>query len=349
MKPVSMKPAASDNFTLLRLIFALMVVFAHSWEILGLVGPVAFGRYLGTLAVQCFFIVSGYLVTGSYLSTASPAKFALKRFLRIAPALFVAYWFSIFLWNYFDHFSGNPLPYADGPIWTLVWEVVLYILVLCLGVTGLLNPAVIGATYVSGLVLFFSMLNDRTAEQLVIPAFFMMFAGGAMIRLYEDKMNVVLCGAIALVVVLALYMPGLAGLSEQLLDSIVFLYGPKVPFATLAWYISLIAIPFIVIWLARYFVASVPLESDYSYGVYIFAWPVQQVVAWYILHLHLAIGPHGLFIISAAITGGFAALSWHVIEKRALFLSRARYRPLGVETCAPPVLVKAAELADGRQ
>jgi peptidoglycan/LPS O-acetylase OafA/YrhL len=100
----------SDNFTLLRLIMALLVVFSHSYPLDGRIEPVIFGMTAGTLAVQCFFVISGYLIVGSYLTTKRPGLFAWKRFWRIVPALAVAYPISMLLYKWQGLFAGNPFP-----------------------------------------------------------------------------------------------------------------------------------------------------------------------------------------------------------------------------------------------
>lgn len=311
----------TDNFTVLRLLLAATVIFSHSHAALGLAEPMWLGRSVGTLAVQCFFVISGYLVTGSYLNTKSAAKFVLKRFLRLAPALFVAYWFGVLVWGHFDRYAGNPLPYVNASLWTLSWEVVCYVLVLLTGMAALLNRSTFGAAYLSGLVLLFCIINEQSTTQLVVAGFFVLFAGGAMIRLSERNIDVRACGILAAVTLLLLYLPPpdfIAGALER----VPFLYGPAISFGMLRWYASLIALPFVIILLARYFWTSYPIGNDYSYGLYVFAWPVQQTVVWYSLKLQFEVGPISLFLMSGAITLALAVASWHLIERPALRIFR---------------------------
>jgi hypothetical protein len=73
--------------------------------------------------VDSFFVISGYLVTGSYLTSKSPSRFAVKRLLRLVPALVIAYPFSLWLGDINGHFVSNPIPYiVNGSLWTLTWE-----------------------------------------------------------------------------------------------------------------------------------------------------------------------------------------------------------------------------------
>jgi peptidoglycan/LPS O-acetylase OafA/YrhL len=57
---------------------------------------------------------------------------------------------------------------------------------------------------------------------------------------------------------------------------------------------------------------------DYSYGIYLYGFPITQAL----LAMAPALRGHGylLFVIGATSTMAFAAISWHVIERRALAL-----------------------------
>src|SRR6185312_3238602 len=85
-----------NNFDALRLVAALSVVFSHAFLIAeGSEASEPFVRLtgnqcvLGLVGVFVFFIISGYLVTGSFLRHPEPGRFALKRGLRIFPGLAV--------------------------------------------------------------------------------------------------------------------------------------------------------------------------------------------------------------------------------------------------------------------
>ncbi|KAB0563436.1 acyltransferase, partial [Helicobacter pullorum NCTC 12824] len=85
---------------------AALVIYSHSFGLLGLPEAGVFRYGFGTLAVKCFFALSGYLITLSCLRSASLYGFALNRTLRIAPALIVALIFSHFIGVYFNKFIG---------------------------------------------------------------------------------------------------------------------------------------------------------------------------------------------------------------------------------------------------
>ncbi len=72
------------------------------------------GMTLGSVAVDIFFIVSGFLVTGSLLKTQSAIAFSWTRVLRISPALFVMLALLVFVFGSF--FTSLPLlSYLTAP------------------------------------------------------------------------------------------------------------------------------------------------------------------------------------------------------------------------------------------
>ena len=115
----SMEPLYSDktghknNFDFIRFALAVFVVFTHSYFVY--YGPAIFFQKeplwlltnhqltFGTLAVNFFFIISGFLVLQSLLRSKNYFSFLKKRVLRIYPAFIVVYFFCAFivapLWN----------------------------------------------------------------------------------------------------------------------------------------------------------------------------------------------------------------------------------------------------------
>jgi peptidoglycan/LPS O-acetylase OafA/YrhL len=73
-----------NNFTLLRLTLALMVVLGHSKLLSGTGWPV-FPFNLADAAVDSFFVVSGFLITGSYARCYGLWAFYVRRVFRLYP------------------------------------------------------------------------------------------------------------------------------------------------------------------------------------------------------------------------------------------------------------------------
>jgi len=163
-----------NNFNLIRMVAAFSVLVSHSFALTGsgedpvkrLIGMVT----LGDVAVDLFFVASGFLVTASLLKRQNGVDFVWARFLRIYPAFWVMLLLTLFvlgplfttlpLSDYltqtsiyvrlakaatvFIHtastlpgvFEGNPLPRAvNGSLWTMPYEVRMYAI---LAVTWLL-------------------------------------------------------------------------------------------------------------------------------------------------------------------------------------------------------------------
>ena len=157
----------NNNFDLLRLFGAALVVYGHSYPLTGAAAPGFAANPVGTIGVKIFFVVSGYLVAQSWVRDSHLVRFAVRRGLRIFPALTVVVLVSVFflgpvftslpLDEYFPHpltsaylrnivlyisyalpgvFEHNTYPAAvNGSLWSLPAEFAMYLLTpLILGV-----------------------------------------------------------------------------------------------------------------------------------------------------------------------------------------------------------------------
>ena len=98
-------PRKDNNFGALRLLFASVVILSHSAEIVdgdrsrevltNIFGTLTFG----ILGVDGFFIISGYLITKSLLSSPTLFDYAKRRVLRIYPAFIVCFWLSLLVFG----------------------------------------------------------------------------------------------------------------------------------------------------------------------------------------------------------------------------------------------------------
>jgi peptidoglycan/LPS O-acetylase OafA/YrhL len=336
-----------NNFDALRLVAATLVILSHSWALTGsVVDPVVAltgGRlYAGELGVWIFFAMSGYLVTDSYRNRRSVVAFLEARALRIYPAFLVAIVFGIVVgalvttlplhayfadantWRYlyrnlvFDLryelpgvFPTNPYPRAvNGSIWTLPGEAFMYLFVAALGVTTLLWHR-----RACGFVLA-ALIATIAAEPLIVtgvprigsplyalPA--ISFLTGMLMLLYRER--VVLHGAVIVALV-----------------ALVLIAAPHVPSAVPLY--ACVVGAYVTFYLAFHRV-RVPIPErigDVSYGLYVYAFPMQQFVVW----LDPGIGPWRLFAIAFPPTFALAWLSWHFVERPALSLKGALALPV---------------------
>ena len=330
-----------NNLNLLRALAATTVIITHAFGLTGNSplepGNRLFGFSLGSIAVDLFFIVSGFLITKSWDRRGQLTDFFYARFMRIYPALWLCVAFCLLvvgplfttlsLTQFFTHFDtlkfllenttlllngvathlpstfdGQGMGGTNVSLWTLPFELRMYILLALLGFTGLLNRRWLVAAMVvaCGSYYLWYLAVDGSGDRLAVYCrFIWFFFSGALLYLYRQQLRMshsIAAGLTAAVVAVIL-------LSEQMA-------------------LRQVALSLVLPWLSLY-LAMVPAGAirhynrlgDYSYGLYIYAFPVQQSV------LALAGGmmaPWLNFGWSLLITLVLAVLSWHLLEERAL-------------------------------
>lgn len=222
-------------------------------------------------------------------------------------------------------FADNAYPGAvNGALWTLPLEVKAYVLVALLGALGVLRrPKLMLVVAVFFAVILFDsirehvpganrgvamLLNIQPTQELMAQA-----ADGGLLA-WESVFTAFVIAAAMLSARrwISLRWDIAAGLFGLWLLSLL-IFGE----ATSEHRMVLIA-PYLMLVIAyrTYHWFHLPtFMGDYSYGVYIYAFPVQQSVA-----ALLDPSPWGMLIVSVPVTLGLAVLSWHVIEKPALAL-----------------------------
>jgi len=295
------------NFDLMRLIAALLVVVSHTFPLAGQAPFTIRGvEDLGALGVSVFFVISGYLVTASYVR--DPKTYLLKRVLRIEPGLIASLIVTVVLLSFVTtapqgqywregalYVVRNALLYpatyelpgvfqavpmagvVNGVLWTLRLEFTFYVVLLLLRARLPLVLALLAACTAVFVVMTFTHPH-WAADQVTRIVFLgarngLLFFAGAAIHLLAWRIPLWL-GAASVV-------------------AFPFL-GP-------------LALPTAVLGLAR----PGKLPADLSYGVYIYAFPLQQVLAAY-----------GQLNIATAILAvvPFALMSWFLVERPALKL-----------------------------
>lgn len=333
-----------NNFDLLRLIAAVAVIFSHAFLIgegrqdteplMRLTGGQAI---LGIVGVFIFFVISGFLVSMSWETTASAKRYFAKRALRIYPGLIVCLLLSAFVlgpalttlplrdyfthpdawryvaWNLLLDADQNNLPgvsfsgidagtVVDGPLWTLPCEILMYLMVAVLGMLRLIRPSVLTLVMLGGMVCIWF---DTASIDGLLPAvgwLLPFFAAGMMLYALKDR---------------GIFRPRWAAVAALGLVASVPLHAFLLLFPVFGG--------FLVIYLAlekRLPVVPAAHWGDLSYGLYIYGWPVEQTI---VRLLGGAAPWWQVFALALPASALCALLSWHLVEKRAL-----RLKPRGV-------------------
>lgn len=338
-----------NNFTALRILFAWLVLYGHSFAITrqGVVDPLKSlfqgSTWIGEVAVSGFFAISGFLVAASFARRGF-FDYAVSRMLRIYPALVVCvvltvlvigplftslpvsdYFANAGTWDYLWNATLlQPIEWrlpgvfeelrryaVNGSLWTLPVEVSCYILLAVAGVAGLLHSRPLTNLTIIALVLYGSQhFSDLPLigfrEKWSRPAIFFLWG----VAFYANRERFPLHGGLALVAAMTAWF----SLGESW-----FLLAFPPTFGYLVFYLAYRS-PFLNI---------DGRIGDISYGMYIYAWPAQQmVVSWF-----PAEGPYFNTALATLLVVPAALLSWHGLEKPALklkgrLLSLRSNRPL---------------------
>ena len=327
-----------NNLNLLRLLAAWAVLVSHAFPISR--GPDAeqplegvLGSTLGELAVWMFFLVSGMLITASWERRSSLGGFCWARVLRIVPGLLVSlllvalvlgpwvcemplseYLLNSETWTFVARntlmvspqyslpgvFIENPYPMVEGSIWTLWHEVVCYVGVVVLGMAGLFSRPrlALGGALLLGLLIAAGdhaghSLHPKVDQtlRLAVP-----FSLGATTWLWRQRVPI--SAPVAVVV---------SGLAWLALDS---------PLQDLGIQLGLLAWTLLLSYGIGGHIRAFNRVGDYSYGLYIYAFPVQGLVQ----HFDKGLLPRENVLWSTALTLPIAIASWHLIERPALGL-----------------------------
>lgn len=301
-----------NNFNLLRILAAGAVLVSHAWPIA--MGPgtdepldSVIGFSLGWLAVGIFFALSGYLISGSFDRSKRFSDWLAARVMRLFPALFVAlcltmlvigpvvtdlslglYFSALDTHSYLPRnmslfmlqydlpgvFSNNPYPGAiNGSLWTLSHEVTCYGGVALLGFMGIMKPGrlFILATVIYGFI--YTALLYLTPDEMIpgrilaltkltLPYYF-----GCLFYVYRDRLPLSWIGASILGVI------AFATHGSPVFREVFILF---VAYAV-----------FVLSYLPGGIVRYYNRLGDYSYGLYIYAFPVQQSFVWQIGRAHV--------------------------------------------------------------
>lgn len=297
-----------------------------------MLGP---GNIIGLYGVYTFFIISGFLLSHSLDRDASAVRFAINRTLRIYPGFIFCVLVtalvlgpmgsSLPLRQYLAspdvpgyvttavsclcdstlpgvyRYAGTDLHLAvNGSLWSLSFEVLSYLLLasLWLAVRNITVVGILLALFAASTLAFGVVYHGVRGISFTLPY----FAGGVLMYAIQQriglKWSVALCCMLGLVVFAAFELPQKAYAVFGAYLVVFFGSRPNV--------LSSIA--------AR--------VGDLSYGVYLFGWPVEQLIKVYTG----TASPWLLMALACPIVLLLAAVSYHAVERPALRLKRPASR-----------------------
>ena len=343
-----MHKSRGNNFGFMRLLFATLVIVSHSPEFLdGNRSREIMSRIFGTMSfgevgVHGFFIISGYLITKSFVEGRSTISYLNRRFLRIVPGYLVCFLVCVLLvapfvggWqdlrssatirelfaavvtlrppNVANVFQGAPYQALNGPMWTIAYEFRCYLATILVGCLGLYHVryrvmllaattvllALDAAHVMNGIHTRFDTLSGWPQYTVEFSG---VFGVGALYYLFRDKITISRSGAIVAGILLLVFL-----FSSLLAAAAFTVLGGYLIF----WF----AFEGRVLGLSRW-----TNTVDISYGLYLYACPIQQVIIWN----DPSINPWLLCVLSilGAGTAGFA--SWTFVEKPMLRLAHRK-------------------------
>ncbi|MFJ3486649.1 acyltransferase family protein [Pseudomonas sp. NPDC090202] len=331
----------NNNFNLIRMLAATAVLISHSYPLAlgtGAVEPLSswLGISLGELAVITFFCVSGFFISLSRDRAPSNLDFFSARFLRIYPGLALVLLLSAFvvgpifttlgtaeylrsgsIYSYLSNnlmlfnmkfqlpgvFEDNPYPGINGSLWTLFYEVTLYILVGGLGAFAFYERGrrftffllIYALSYIAFKLVLANttLLSDLHRAQFFFNWSLPFVLGMALYRYRQHIQHRVLW---------LLPLTALAAWSYQK------------PYFFECFVLAWTYLVFYLGFASNRLIDRYNQLGDYSYGVYIYAFPVQEILA----HELKGIGPISMMLLAFPVVLIAAICSWHFIEKPAM-------------------------------
>ena len=316
---------------------SFLVSYGQNWALTFWASP--FSAVLAVL-LPMFFGLSGFLVMGSALRVQSLVMFAVFRALRIAPALITEvtlsalivgpvltvlplrnYFSSPMLMEYFTSlvgwihfrlpglFTANSIPeVVNSSLWTVGPELLCYVVLSLFIVTGSYKrPGVLVGIVIGYLTVCVAadqmpqvnFLDNRIPTRVLVLCF--------------------LFGNLLCVLRHRVPYSGLLTLISGCVGAWGLHYASEVN-VTLLTYPALFLVVYFVNALGLTRLPKIPVTDygDYSYGIYLFGFPVQQAVRM----TQATPDPLVNFAIALPMTFGLAVLSWHYVEKPVLNLRK---------------------------
>ena len=336
----------SNGFDTIRLIAAFAVIFSHAFPLTGAAEPLHVLTGLtsvGGVAVSAFFVISGLLIPAS-LDRGDLQRYTMKRARRIMPALVVAVLLCAFAlgplmtvlplgeyltasgtWSFVGNmvflpvsydlpgvFADQPHPATNGSLWSLKFEVACYVLVPILFAFASLRKLAVLAAWLASFAIIRIIPEGAGGALFLIDQFFDLFrffGTGMVFYIFREQIPVRAAWAwigLALTILAAVFLP------------VIFM-----DLAATAGAYAMVAFAY----LCPEWFRQLTAKGDISYGVYVYAFPLQQLLvpSAFAIAVDSAIPAwlaNSLLTLPPVILAGL--LSWLVVEKPALLLGKRR-------------------------
>lgn len=335
-----------NSLNLIRLLLALVVVYAHSATLGGyVINTTLFGKGIGSWAVFIFFGISGYLITASAFSNDITTYFS-KRIARIFPAYLVIQFITAFIFaptvyfiengtlnNLFTssktpigYFIGNSMlriktynitgtlthndfPSAwNGSTWTLWNEFICYILIAIVVSLIIKKKKFHIMTMFLGWIVL-SYLSGHLKGAMVI------FGNGIVnVKDFIPLAAVFMAGALLYTLRKYLVFNVLGAIISVIISALLIILVPGSGYQFAAPFIM-----FIIFVIAN----KLPsprwiMKNDLSYGVYLISFPIQQLIDFSLIRANVDIPFSSFFLLSSVISISLAYCSWSLVEAPSL-------------------------------
>jgi peptidoglycan/LPS O-acetylase OafA/YrhL len=279
----------SNSFDFVRFVAALGVLISHHFPLAGYSEPRFLGISIGFICVEIFFLMSGYLICKSIINNPSFSRFVAARVLRILPNLVFALTFTslvtMVVFQNYSHWFGH-LRYIAQNIIMLVRGGPYYEIA---GVFESLPEHAINGS-------IWSLPSE-------VWCYFILYFVLVALPGRRAPLLIVLSGLCALAWLKGSFaLFGIEfGIGKFGMLGLAFFVGATC--ASLSWKLPVLSSPKMA-WFSK--------GGDASYGMYIFAWPVQQFCVMWVRDFWTSMA------LAAAITIAIGYFTWHSFEKRAL-------------------------------
>lgn len=350
-----MSETRENNFGIIRLLGAVTVIVGHMYNLIGQGAPTLLWNSLHAVGVAIFFCIGGYLITLSWLRKPQFKTYIVKRVFRIFPALIACTLLTVFLigplmtnlsigeyyknpltWSYLRNcllnihyvlpgvFADNILPGSvNGAIWCLPVEFMMYLIIPIYISIGRKLSARMQRWYYGTITLLMIVAGsvwttlwydthyvfcgmDLSQVMVVVPYYFVgsLFA----VCKLEKALNL----QIAMVVMILASMFSFLG----------------APFCYLAQYV---VIPYVILSLA---LATQPVftvfnKIDISYGMFLFSFPIQQMLIQIFIHRGWNLSVWVLMALTIILAMIMGILTEKLVEKPAGKLCKAVLQKIG--------------------